>query len=64
MVEGDVQSYHGPYMAPELIVAQMKYYGFDLVRTEQFTPQRYMLFFREAEAAETAEAQASAEAAP
>lgn len=64
VVEGDVQPYHGPYMAPELIVAQMKYYGFDLVRTEQFTPQRYMLFFREAEAAETAEAQASAEAAP
>ncbi|MGD9782631.1 MAG: methyltransferase domain-containing protein [Kiritimatiellia bacterium] len=64
VVEGDVQPYHGPYMSKELIVAQMKYYGFDLVRTEQFIPQRYMLVFREADAPAPIEAQAPAETAP
>ena len=64
LVESDVQPYHGPYMSKELIIAQMKYYGFDLVRTEQFIPQRYMLVFREADAPPAAEAQAPVESAP
>jgi ubiquinone/menaquinone biosynthesis C-methylase UbiE len=38
--------YHGPFMARELIIAQMHYYGFELERMEQFTPQRYVLVFR------------------
>ena len=64
VVEGDVQPYHGPYMAPELIIAQMKHYGFDLVRKEQFIPQRYMLVFQKADAAEPVQTEAPAGTAP
>ena len=64
VVEAGTQPYHGPYMARELIIAQMKHYGFDLVQSEQFIPQRYMLIFREADAAEPAEAKAPVATAP
>jgi len=37
--------YYGPRIAPELIIAQMKYYGFRLVDRAQFIPQRYILVF-------------------
>lgn len=38
--------YHGPFIAREMIVAQMAHYGFELADTAQFTPQRYVLTFR------------------
>lgn len=38
--------YHGPYIRREMIIAQFKYQGFDLVDTQQFIPQRYMLTFK------------------
>ena len=38
--------YHGPRIAKELIVAQLRHYGFELTATHQFTPQRYVLKFR------------------
>jgi SAM-dependent methyltransferase len=37
--------YHGPYIAKELIVSQMRHYGFRLVDAAQFIPQRYVLVF-------------------
>jgi len=37
--------YYGPGIAPELIIAQLKHYGFRLVDRAQFIPQRYMLVF-------------------
>lgn len=43
--------YHGPYVAKELIVAQMKYYGFQLTGYYQYIPQRYILVFKHAPAA-------------
>lgn len=38
--------YHGPYIARELIISQLKYYGFKLVKQYQFIPQRYVLIFK------------------
>lgn len=38
--------YHGPYIAKELIIAQMLNYGFDLLRQYQHIPQRYLLVFK------------------
>jgi hypothetical protein len=38
--------YHGPYIAKELIIAQMLNYGFDLVHQYQHIPQRYLLVFK------------------
>jgi ubiquinone/menaquinone biosynthesis C-methylase UbiE len=38
--------YHGPYIAKELIVAQLNQYGFDLVEQYQPIAQRYMLVFK------------------
>lgn len=40
--------YHGPYIAKELIIAQLKYYGFRLVAQYAFIPQRYVLVFKKA----------------
>ncbi|MCX7825399.1 MAG: methyltransferase type 11, partial [Verrucomicrobiae bacterium] len=37
--------YYGPRIAPELIISQLKYYGFRLVDRAQFIPQRYILVF-------------------
>lgn len=37
--------YHGPYVNKDMIVSQMHYYGFRLVDSFQFTPQRYGLIF-------------------
>jgi hypothetical protein len=37
--------YYGPRIAPELIVSQLKQYGFRLVDRAQFIPQRYILVF-------------------
>jgi ubiquinone/menaquinone biosynthesis C-methylase UbiE len=38
--------YHGPYVAKELIIGQMKYYGFRLVEEYQPIAQRYALVFK------------------
>ncbi|HNW87581.1 MAG TPA: methyltransferase domain-containing protein [Candidatus Limiplasma sp.] len=45
LVEGKELPYHGPYINKKLIVSQMWYYGFNLLDTYQFTPQRYVLVF-------------------
>lgn len=39
-------AYFGPGIAKELIIAQLKYYGFELAESRQFVPQRYILTFR------------------
>lgn len=44
--EGNLLPYHGPHIAKELIIAQLKYYGFDLVEHYSFIPQRYILKFK------------------
>ena len=41
-----VPSYYGPGIASPLVVAQLGYYGFDLVARHQLVPQRYMLVFQ------------------
>ncbi len=46
VVEGKDPPYHGPYIAKELVIAQLKHYGFELVDDFQATPQRYLLSFR------------------
>lgn len=46
LVPPGVLPYHGPYVAKELLVAQMLNYGFELVEQHQFIPQRYLLVFR------------------
>ncbi len=46
--EGQIP-YHGPYIAKELVVAQLHHYGFRLVDQAQFIPQRYVLVFELAE---------------
>lgn len=45
--------YHGPYISKELIRAQLWYYGFKLVESYQFTPQRYVLIFDKVDIPET-----------
>lgn len=49
LVEMDELPYHGPYIAKELLLSQLYYYGFELERQHQFTPQRYVLIFRKKE---------------
>jgi ubiquinone/menaquinone biosynthesis C-methylase UbiE len=39
-------AYHGSGIAPELIIAQMKYYGFELTDSRKYIPQRYVLVFQ------------------
>lgn len=46
LVEDTTLPYHGPYIAKELIIAQLENYGLRLVKTDQFIPQRYMLTFK------------------
>ena len=46
MVQPGTLPYHGPYIAKELIVAQLNQYGFDLVEQHQPVVQRYMLVFK------------------
>jgi ubiquinone/menaquinone biosynthesis C-methylase UbiE len=38
--------YHGPYIAQELIIGQLKHYGFRFVEQHAFIPQRYVLVFK------------------
>ncbi len=37
--------YHGPYIAKELIIHQLRFYGFKLTQEYAFIPQRYVLIF-------------------
>jgi precorrin-6B methylase 2 len=46
MVEESKLPYHGPYIAKQLVVAQLKYFGFRLVRETEPVPQRYLLEFK------------------
>jgi ubiquinone/menaquinone biosynthesis C-methylase UbiE len=46
LVEDQTLPYHGPYIAKELIIGQLRHYGFRHVATHQFIPQRYMLVFK------------------
>jgi ubiquinone/menaquinone biosynthesis C-methylase UbiE len=46
LVEDSTLPYHGPYIAKELILAQLTHSGFTLEATHQFIPQRYMLVFK------------------
>ncbi|MCL2813397.1 MAG: methyltransferase domain-containing protein [Oscillospiraceae bacterium] len=41
--------YHGPYIAKDLLVSQLYYYGFKLVKKVQVTKQRYALIFKQCE---------------
>jgi SAM-dependent methyltransferase len=43
----DVVSYHGSGIAKELVISQLKYYGFHLVDSKYFIPQRYVLVFQQ-----------------
>ncbi len=45
-VEGDILPYHSNYIAKELVIGQLRHYGFTLVADHHFLPQRYMLVFR------------------
>jgi ubiquinone/menaquinone biosynthesis C-methylase UbiE len=46
LVKDNKLPYHGPYIAKELIIGQMKYYGFRLEKQYQPIPQRYVLVFK------------------
>jgi ubiquinone/menaquinone biosynthesis C-methylase UbiE len=46
-VEDPHLPYHGPYLAKELAIAQLKQYGFELLSYHQIIPQRYLLVFRQ-----------------
>ena len=39
--------YVGSGIAKELVIAQLKYYGFHLVDSKEFVPQRYVLIFQQ-----------------
>ena len=41
----DVPSYYGPGICPELVIAQLHYYGFRLVSEKYPIPQRFVLVF-------------------
>lgn len=45
LVPEDDIPYHGPYICKDLVRAQLWYYGFKMVESYQFTPQRYVLVF-------------------
>jgi predicted methyltransferase len=45
-VEDRMLPYHGPYIAKELIIGQMKHFGFTLAGAHQYIPQRYVLLFK------------------
>jgi predicted methyltransferase len=55
LVSDSTLPYHGPYIAKELIIEQMRHYGFRLDRVEQYIPQRYVLLFKQAEVPPTGE---------
>jgi len=46
LVEPGVLPYHGPYVAKELLIGQLTYYGYQLIEQHQYIPQRYLLVFK------------------
>ncbi|HOI57157.1 MAG: methyltransferase domain-containing protein [Methanoculleus sp.] len=42
-----IVAYFGSAIAKELVISQLKYYGFRLVDSRQFVPQRYVLVFQQ-----------------
>ena len=51
IVDNDITSrgepaYFGPGIAKELVISQLKQFGFELEEVKQFVPQRYILCFR------------------
>lgn len=46
VVDDDIRPYHGPFIAKELVTAHLYQFGYDLVETHHFTPQRYVLVFK------------------
>jgi SAM-dependent methyltransferase len=55
LVEPGILPYHGPYVAKELLIAQLLNFGFDLVEEHQPIPQRYMLIFKKKKPGDTAQ---------
>jgi len=49
LVEDGTLPYHGPYIAKDLLISQLYYYGFKLAKTVQVTKQRYALVFKKCE---------------
>jgi ubiquinone/menaquinone biosynthesis C-methylase UbiE len=49
LVEKGTLPYHGPYIAKELVIAQLERYGFELETEYQFVPQRYVLVFKKSQ---------------
>lgn len=47
ITENGVPSYYGPGILPELIIAQLGYYGFRLTDSLALIPQRYVLIFEQ-----------------
>jgi predicted methyltransferase len=45
MLPATQNPFYGPRISRELIVSQLKHYGFKLVDSAQFIPQRYILVF-------------------
>lgn len=45
-VTGDTLPYHSNYIDKNLVIGQLKHYGFTLVEDHHFLPQRYLLVFR------------------
>lgn len=51
VAEGELP-YHGPYIAKDLLVSQLHYYGFRLAKKVQVTKQRYAIVFKKDKAEE------------
>ena len=47
LVEQSELPYHGPYISKDLIIEQLWFHGFRLVKSLQFIPQRYILIFKQ-----------------
>ncbi len=45
VTDRDTPAYYGPGIMPELIISQLSYYGFKLVKKVQLIPQRFVLVF-------------------
>ena len=45
MTKPGTPPYYGPGITPELMIAQLKFYGFKLKRMKKFIPQRFILVF-------------------
>ena len=55
MTKPDTPPYYGPGIMPELVIAQLKYYGFRLKKMAKLIPQRFVLVFEAVEEEEKSE---------